>query len=86
MQLELHSEQSCTDCSSFHPQIRYPKKIKDCQVQITMQKQKSDDASKKLQDEIQFINAQKVYIFRSYVYHICFSLNKSSLVWTYMSL
>ncbi|KAI3761150.1 hypothetical protein L1987_51558 [Smallanthus sonchifolius] len=38
------------------------KKKKDDQVQNIKQKQKSDEAAKKLQDEIQFIKAQKVQL------------------------
>jgi hypothetical protein len=36
------------------------KKKQDSQVQLLKQKQKSDDAAKRLQDEIQSIKAQKV--------------------------
>lgn len=47
----------------FTLQIQDLKKKKDSQVQIMKQKQKSDEAAKKLQDEIQFIKAQKVFFF-----------------------
>lgn len=36
------------------------KKKQESQVQLMKQKQKSDDATKRLQDEIQSIKAQKV--------------------------
>ncbi|MED6109031.1 Kinesin-like protein KIN-4A [Stylosanthes scabra] len=43
-------------------QILELKKKQDSQVQLTKQKQKSDEAAKKLQDEIQAIKAQKVQL------------------------
>lgn len=36
------------------------KKKQESQVQLLKQKQKSDEAAKRLQDEIQYIKAQKV--------------------------
>ena len=41
-------------------QIQDLKKKQENQVQLLKQKQKSDEAAKRLQDEIQFIKAQKV--------------------------
>nr|XP_043615311.1 kinesin-like protein KIN-4A [Erigeron canadensis]XP_043615312.1 kinesin-like protein KIN-4A [Erigeron canadensis] len=55
---DLHSHK----LKSLESQIQDLKKKKDSQVQIVKQKQKSDDAAKKLQDEIQFIKAQKVQL------------------------
>ena len=57
---DLHSQK----LKSLESQIQDLKKKKDSQVQIMKQKQKSDEEAKKLQDEIQFIKAQKViFIF-----------------------
>ena len=42
-------------------QIQDLKKKQENQVQLLRQKQKSDEAAKRLQDEIQFIKAQKVW-------------------------
>lgn len=44
-------------------QILDLKKKQENQVQLLKQKQKSDEAAKRLQDEIQFIKAQKVNYF-----------------------
>lgn len=44
----------------FADQIQDLKKKQENQVQLLKQKQKSDDAAKRLQDEIQSIKAQKV--------------------------
>ncbi|KAI3522183.1 hypothetical protein L1887_11665 [Cichorium endivia] len=55
---DLHSHK----LKSLESQILDLKKKKDSQVQIMKQKQKSDEAAKKLQDEIQFIKAQKVQL------------------------
>ncbi|XP_071712152.1 kinesin-like protein KIN-4A [Rutidosis leptorrhynchoides] len=55
---DLHSHK----LKSLESQIQDLKKKKDSQVQIVKQKQKSDDEAKKLQDEIQFIKAQKVQL------------------------
>ncbi|CAK9148814.1 unnamed protein product [Ilex paraguariensis] len=43
-------------------QIQDLKKEQENQVQLLKQKQKSDEAAKRLQDEIQFIKAQKVQL------------------------
>lgn len=48
------------------------KKKQENQVQLLKQKQKSDEAAKRLQDEIQFIKQQKV--FKSIV--CCFFFSK----------
>ncbi|KAK8663416.1 hypothetical protein V6N13_083237 [Hibiscus sabdariffa] len=45
---------------SLEAQIIDLKKKQENQVQLLKQKQKSDEAAKRLQDEIQFIKAQKV--------------------------
>lgn len=55
---DLHSHK----LKSLESQIQDLKKKKDSQVQIMKQKQKSDEEAKKLQDEIQFIKAQKVQL------------------------
>ncbi|KAI3777395.1 hypothetical protein L1987_47195 [Smallanthus sonchifolius] len=55
---DLHSHK----LKSLESQIQDLKKKKDNQVQNMKQKQKSDEAAKKLQDEIQFIKAQKVQL------------------------
>ncbi|XP_038985794.1 kinesin-like protein KIN-4A isoform X2 [Phoenix dactylifera] len=47
---------------SLEAQISELKKKQENQVQLLKQKQKSDEAAKKLQDEIQFIKAQKVQL------------------------
>lgn len=44
----------------YTPQIQDLKKKQESQVQLLKQKQKSDEAAKRLQEEIQFIKAQKV--------------------------
>ncbi|KAJ0818832.1 putative plus-end-directed kinesin ATPase [Helianthus annuus] len=55
---DLHSHK----LKSLESQIQDLKKKKDGQVIVTKQKQKSDEAAKKLQDEIQYIKAQKVQL------------------------
>ncbi|KAM0032689.1 putative plus-end-directed kinesin ATPase [Helianthus debilis subsp. tardiflorus] len=55
---DLHSHK----LKSLESQIQDLKKKKDSQVIVTKQKQKSDEAAKKLQDEIQYIKAQKVQL------------------------
>ncbi|KAJ4962505.1 hypothetical protein NE237_022444 [Protea cynaroides] len=47
---------------SLEAQILDLKKKQESQVQILKQKQRSDEAAKRLQDEIQFIKAQKVQL------------------------
>ncbi|GMI91133.1 FRAGILE FIBER 1 [Hibiscus trionum] len=47
---------------SLEAQILELKKKQENQVQLLKQKQKSDEAAKRLQDEIQFIKAQKVQL------------------------
>ncbi|OMP03899.1 hypothetical protein COLO4_10130 [Corchorus olitorius] len=47
---------------SLEAQIMDLKKKQENQVQLLKQKQKSDEAAKRLQDEIQFIKAQKVQL------------------------
>ncbi|XP_038984123.1 kinesin-like protein KIN-4A isoform X2 [Phoenix dactylifera] len=47
---------------SLEAQIMDLKKKQENQVQLLKQKQRSDEAAKKLQDEIQFIKAQKVQL------------------------
>ncbi|PNX80394.1 chromosome-associated kinesin KIF4A-like protein, partial [Trifolium pratense] len=47
---------------ALEAQIVDMKKKQDSQVQLLKQKQKSDDAAKRLQDEIQSIKAQKVQL------------------------
>ena len=50
-------------------QILDLKKKEENQVQLLKQKQKSDEAAKRLQDEIQSIKAQKVnYLARSHIF------------------
>lgn len=44
----------------FSPQVTELKKKQDAQAQLLRQKQKSDEASKRLQDEIQRIKTHKV--------------------------
>lgn len=46
---------------ALETQILDLKKKQENQVQLLKQKQKSDDAARRLQDEIQSIKAQKVY-------------------------
>ncbi|KAG7024268.1 Kinesin-like protein KIN-4A, partial [Cucurbita argyrosperma subsp. argyrosperma] len=53
---DVHSQKLKT----LEAQILELKKKQENQVQLLKQKQKSDEAAKKLQDEIQFIKAQKV--------------------------
>lgn len=48
-------------------QIINLKKKQENQVQLLKQKQRSDEAAKKLQDEIQFIKAQKVVLSTKYL-------------------
>lgn len=50
----------------FADQIQDLKKKQENQVQLLKQKQKSDDAAKRLQDEIQSIKAQKVGLHFSF--------------------
>lgn len=52
-----------SDFSFLQHQIQDLKKKQENQVQLLKQKQKSDEAAKKLQDEIQCIKAQKVISF-----------------------
>lgn len=60
----------------FAFQIQELKKKQESQVQLLRQKQKSDEAAKRLQDEIQFIKAQKVGIdISSVINHFFFILN-----------
>lgn len=47
---------------SLHLQVAVLKKKQDAQSQLLRQKQKSDDAAKRLQDEIHRIKTQKVLI------------------------
>lgn len=47
----------------FAFQVTELKKKQDAQAQLLRQKQKSDEAAKRLQDEIQRIKAHKVCIF-----------------------
>lgn len=54
----------------FTYQILDLKKKQESQVQLLKQKQKSDEAAKRLQDEIQSIKAQKVYT-HAYVTFLC---------------
>lgn len=49
-------------CSTF--QVAELKKKQDAQAQLLRQKQKSDEAAKRLQDEIQRIKSQKVFFFK----------------------
>jgi len=59
------------------------KKKQESQVQLLKQKQKSDEAAKRLQDEIQCIKAQKVDCCISsnqgyknlLIYYLCYNLN-----------
>lgn len=44
-------------------QVAELKKKQDAQAQLLRQKQKSDEAAKRLQDEIQRIKSQKVLLF-----------------------
>ncbi|KAI3737142.1 hypothetical protein L2E82_27137 [Cichorium intybus] len=55
---DLHSQK----LKSLESQILDLKKKQENQVQLLRQKQKSDEAAKRLQDEIQFIKAQKVQL------------------------
>ncbi|XP_023523957.1 kinesin-like protein KIN-4A [Cucurbita pepo subsp. pepo] len=55
---DIHSPKLRT----LEAQILELKKKQENQVQLLRQKQKSDEAAKKLQDEIQFIKAQKVQL------------------------
>lgn len=55
---DIHSQKLKT----LEAQILELKKKQENQVQLLKQKQKSDEAAKKLQDEIQFIKAQKVQL------------------------
>lgn len=48
-------------CLTF--QVAELKKKQDAQAQLLRQKQKSDEAAKRLQDEIQRIKSQKVFFF-----------------------
>lgn len=50
-------------CAKSFLQIMDLKKKQENHVQLLKQKQRSDEAAKKLQDEIQFIKAQKVIIW-----------------------
>ncbi|KAK8585002.1 hypothetical protein V6N13_138944 [Hibiscus sabdariffa] len=55
---DIHSQK----LKSLEAQIMELKKKQENQVQLLKQKQKSDEAAKRLQDEIQFIKAQKVQL------------------------
>ncbi|KAK9271250.1 hypothetical protein L1049_026840 [Liquidambar formosana] len=55
---DIHAQKLKT----LEAQILDLKKKQESQVQILKQKQKSDEAAKRLQDEIQFIKAQKVQL------------------------
>lgn len=54
--------QKCSDLRFCFYQIQDLKKKQENQVQILKEKQKSDEAAKKLQEEIQFIKQQKVQL------------------------
>lgn len=47
----------------FSLQVSVLKKKQDAQAQLLRQKQKSDEAAKRLQDEIQRIKTQKVQLY-----------------------
>ena len=55
----------------FSFQVSELKKKQEAQAQILRQKQKSDDAAKRLQDEIQRIKSQKV----------CWFFIKKCIIW-----
>ncbi|KAJ8772897.1 hypothetical protein K2173_028074 [Erythroxylum novogranatense] len=55
---DIHSQK----LKSLEAQILELKKKQENQVQLLKQKQKSDEAAKRLQEEIQFIKAQKVHL------------------------
>lgn len=63
----------------FFHQISDLKRKQESQVQILKQKQKSDDAAKKLQEEILSIKAQKVGFCNSTVPHLFISSKVLSL-------
>lgn len=48
------------ECFNYEPQILDLKKKQENQVHLSKAKQKSEEAAKRLQAEIQYIKAQKV--------------------------
>ena len=57
-------------------QIQDLKKKQESQVQLLKQKQKSDEAAKRLQDEIQYIKAQKVELHVVFLFFISLFFKK----------
>lgn len=54
---------------NFCLQVSELKKKQDAQAQLLRQKQKSDEAAKRLQDEIQRIKTQKVFVAKNAPVH-----------------